>query len=166
MLTVRAEEASALVETLSAFTQDTWGVTPRLNLTYGVRWELTPAPAMRQPSGALPFTDPSAFAGLAGTPNVQILPTTQELWNTRYTQFAPRIGAAFRAGQSSVIRAGWGIFTTSPSAPRSTPSTAFRLIAGSSVPGHPPYRGQHAGLWASVCARFAIAFHDAMERGV
>src|SRR6185369_6647719 len=61
--------------------------TPRLNLTYGLRWELTPPPTARQSSAS------------AGAP-----------WHTRYTQFAPRIGAAFRAGQNSVIRAGWGVF--------------------------------------------------------
>jgi hypothetical protein len=92
VVSVHAEQASALVETLSVFAQDTWSVTPRLNLTYGLRWELTPAPAIRAPAG------------------LTMVSNTGELWKTRYTQFAPRIGAAFRAGQSSVIRAGWGIF--------------------------------------------------------
>jgi hypothetical protein len=108
-MSVRAEQASALVETLSAFAQDTWSVTPRLNVTYGVRWELTPAPAMRQPSGAFSIGG-SAFTAGALPASIPVLSPTDELWQTRYTQFEPRIGAAFRAGANSVIRAGWGIF--------------------------------------------------------
>ena len=37
-----APAGSSVIETFSAFSQDTWHVNPRLNLTYGVRWELTP----------------------------------------------------------------------------------------------------------------------------
>jgi hypothetical protein len=109
VMSARAEQASALVETLSAFAQDTWSVTPRLNITYGVRWELTPPPAMRQPSAAFDGTAPVFGAGLA-SPAVPLLATTQELWRTRYTQFEPRVGAAYRLGPRSVLRAGWGIF--------------------------------------------------------
>src|SRR5581483_4901580 len=50
--TTSADEASALVETLSIFAQDTWAVTPRLNFTYGFRWEITPPPAVREPAAA------------------------------------------------------------------------------------------------------------------
>jgi hypothetical protein len=32
------------------------------------------------------------------------------LWPTRYGQFAPRAGVAYRVGERSVVRAGWGIF--------------------------------------------------------
>ena len=106
----RAEQASALVETLSAFAQDTWSVTSRLNLTYGLRWELTPAPSMRQPSAAFPASCVPVFGVTPVLPSGPVLSPTEELWKTRYTQFAPRIGAAFRAGPRSVIRAGWGIF--------------------------------------------------------
>ena len=110
LVSVRAEQASALVETLSVFVQDTWSVTPRLNLTYGLRWELTPPPSMRQPSAAVASDSaPRAVPGSALAEH-PMLPAGDELWKTRYTQFAPRFGAAFRAGQSSVIRAGWGIF--------------------------------------------------------
>jgi len=79
----RADAASSLIETLSLFLQDTWRIHPRFTLTYGSRWELTPAP-----------TDPPSG----------------KIWPTRYTQFAPRIGSAWRVSPQSVLRAGWGIF--------------------------------------------------------
>ena len=97
------------METLSAFAQDTWSVTPRLNLTYGLRWELTPAPSMRQPA-SFSFGAASDFARAPSLSAIPMLSPAEELWKTRYTQIEPRIGAAFRAGQNSVIRAGWGIF--------------------------------------------------------
>jgi hypothetical protein len=110
VMSVRAEQASALVETLSVFVQDTWSVTPRLNLTYGLRWELTPPPALRQPSATVNPASAAAVSTVATPPGLGVLATNDELWKTRYAQFAPRFGAAFRAGRSSVIRAGWGIF--------------------------------------------------------
>ena len=110
IMSARADQASALVETLSAFAQDTWSVTPRLNLTYGLRWELTPPPAMRQPSAAYTNFGAPVFAGNPTPPYLLIVPPAQEPWQTRYTQFEPRLGAAFRIGPTSVIRAGWGIF--------------------------------------------------------
>jgi hypothetical protein len=108
IMTVQAEQASAMVETLSGFAQDTWSVTPRLNLTYGVRWELTPAPTMRQPSTISQFNVP-VFGDIPATYG-PALTAIDALWTTHYNQFAPRIGAAFRAGHNSVIRAGWGVF--------------------------------------------------------
>lgn len=98
----------SLIETMSFFAQDTWHVTPRLNLTYGVRWEFTPAPSYRnttgpEPPGVVTLPTPggsvSNFAS-GGTP----------VWKTRYSQFAPRLGAAWRLGNATVIRAGAGLF--------------------------------------------------------
>lgn len=90
--TSQADQASSLVESLSMFAQDTWRVTPQLTATYGLRWELTPAPAYRF-SG----TSPSAPAALP-------------LWPARYTQFAPRVGIAYGLTPATILRAGWGIF--------------------------------------------------------
>src|SRR5262249_4459610 len=93
-------QASSLVESLSAFAQDTWQIGPRFTATYGLRWELTPAPSYRV--GDVPRQPvvliPSSVSG--GSP----------LWPTRYTQIAPRVGIAYRLAAATVLRAGWGIF--------------------------------------------------------
>jgi hypothetical protein len=103
----RADQASSLIEMLSLFFQDTWRPNQRLSLTYGARWEITPAPALRQTSGAgggivLPGSGPG---------NVPFpVATSAQLWPTRYGQVAPRFGAAYRLTNRTVMRAGWGIF--------------------------------------------------------
>jgi outer membrane receptor protein involved in Fe transport len=104
-----AEAVSGIVETLSLFAQDTWRISPRLNLTYGLRWELTPPPAVREPAAALAATPLPGTAG-PNLPFLPVAPTTQAPWHTRYTQVAPRAGGAYRLSENSVVRAGWGIF--------------------------------------------------------
>lgn len=97
----QADQASSLVESLSMFAQDTWRVTPRLSATYGLRWELTPAPAYRlsgPPVSPAPSTSPLNA------------PTGLPLWPTRYSQVAPRIGIAYQLAPATILRAGWGIF--------------------------------------------------------
>jgi hypothetical protein len=90
-----AAAGTSVIETFSAFGQDTWHLSPRLNLTYGVRWELTPAPSYR-------VLNTSLLGRLS----------SESAWKTRYLQFAPRFGAAYRLSRdgSLVLRAGAGIF--------------------------------------------------------
>lgn len=113
VLSTQADQASSLIETLSSYVQDTWHPIQRLTLTFGLRWEITPAPSLRQtrisppmPSGAVvqsPAVPPTVTAWTAPT-------YAGPLWPTRYGQIAPRVGAAYRVGERSVVRAGWGVF--------------------------------------------------------
>ncbi|HEX8920345.1 MAG TPA: TonB-dependent receptor, partial [Pyrinomonadaceae bacterium] len=70
----------------SAYAQDTFRVTPRLSLTYGVRWELNPPP--REAQGNDPFT----VQGLDDVSALRLAPRGTPLWKTTYDNFAPRIG--------------------------------------------------------------------------
>ncbi len=105
-----AEQASSLVETLSLFVQDTWKVSQKLTLTYGMRWELTPAPAMRQAAKPVVTELWTEVTPLPGPAPNSLMPDAGALWPMRYTQFAPRAGAAYRLPGGSVLRAGWGVF--------------------------------------------------------
>jgi len=91
---------SAVVREISVFAQDTWRATPRLTLTYGLRWEISPAPTESRPAN---FFDP-----VTGTP----VSPQQSLWQSTYANFAPRAGIAFQPARDgrTVIRGGYGLY--------------------------------------------------------
>ncbi len=87
---------------LSLFAQDAWKVSPRLTLTYGMRWELNPAP-----TGSLPLY---TFTGYQNPAQMHVAPAGTELYATRFGNFAPRIAIAWQATPTTTLRAGYGIF--------------------------------------------------------
>jgi hypothetical protein len=84
----------------SVFAEDTWRVAPRLTLTYGLRWEISPGPV---PSAPANFLDPV---------NLSWNTVRQPLWKTDYANLAPRAGFALRPfhGDRTVIRGGFGLY--------------------------------------------------------
>lgn len=93
----------------SAFVQDEWRVNQRLSLSFGLRYEINPAPSDAEDN--LPYTI-DQVDNLATTKLV----TTQNgaAWKTTYNNFAPRLGIAYqlsnRAGWETVVRTGAGIY--------------------------------------------------------
>lgn len=92
-------------ENYSAFAQDTWRATPKLTLTYGVRYDLNFPPSS---DGALPY----AINGLDNPLTATLAPPGTKAFDTPYNNFAPRIGAAYTIDQNGglVVRAGFGVF--------------------------------------------------------
>src|SRR5574341_713392 len=92
-------------DNFSAFAQDTWKITRRLTLTYGLRWDVNTPPR---------GSDLAAFTGLENPSALKLAPKGTPLWETVHSNFAPRIGIAYqlsrRQGRETVIRGGFGIF--------------------------------------------------------
>ena len=90
---------------LFGFAQDKWQVTPKLTVDLGLRWEFYP-PAKPQFDGGFSNYDPTTnnlvIAGKGGNPSDLGL-------DKHYKDFAPRIGAAYRWNDKTVIRTGFGI---------------------------------------------------------
>lgn len=93
---------------LSLFGQDTWRINQRISLTYGLRWEVNPAP--REQNGHNPF----ALINVNDLPNLAFAPPGTSLYKTTYDNFAPRIGVAYQLskgkGRETVLRGGFGTF--------------------------------------------------------
>jgi len=88
----------------SVYARDQWQVNKSLTIDYGLRWEYYPIYS-HDHFGAVrfdPSTDNILVGGEGGVP-----------WNTGATaskkDFAPRLGAAYRLNEKTVIRAGYGI---------------------------------------------------------
>lgn len=122
----------------AAFIDDTWKVRPKLTLSLGLRYELTPpwtdtlnnlftvavphiygvanAPdtpyLVRQGNCTDPYAGPPPinirWPTVSAKCNNGLLPN--QLMNTSYTDFAPRVGIAYSPNSKTVIRTGWGVF--------------------------------------------------------
>jgi hypothetical protein len=105
-----AVESELRFDNLGVFGQDTWRISPRVTLTYGLRWDVDFAPS----SGSGP--DLLAVSGfdLSDLSKLQLAPAGTPVFNTRYGNIAPRLGVAWQISQApnweTVLRGGFGVF--------------------------------------------------------
>lgn len=97
--------------------QDTWKVTPKLTLNFGLRWERESGTA--ESHNRLTYFDPDAPSPLAGqVPGLALKGTLKftgdgnprTSTDTPYTAFSPRVGLAYALDDRTTLRAGYGIF--------------------------------------------------------
>jgi len=92
------------IHNVSWFVQDTWRVNRRVTLTLGLRHEINPPPS----GSTLPYT----LNSIDNLLTASLAPPNTPLYETRYGNFAPRAGIAWRLNQAGdfVLRAGGGMF--------------------------------------------------------
>jgi hypothetical protein len=91
------------------FAQDEWRVFPKVSLSLGLRWDINTAP-----HNAI-GPDPLVVQGNISDPaSLTLAPRGTPLYETSYSNFAPRVGVAWVAransGWETVVRTGGGIF--------------------------------------------------------
>jgi hypothetical protein len=135
LITETGPPSQLLAQALSLYAQDTWRMTPRLTVTYGLRWELDPAPSAR---GA---TTLASWTNVSNPSELSLAPIGTPLWATTYGNFAPRVGAAYRLTEKGdfVVRGGAGIFYDTGVGSSATvgveyPNTASGYVPSVSVP--------------------------------
>ena len=89
---------------LHFYGQDSYRVTPRLTLNYGIRYEYQS-----------PFTEANNFISNFDPASGQILlagrgSNSRSLVNARKNDFGPRVGVAYQLNSKTVVRAGFGLY--------------------------------------------------------
>jgi hypothetical protein len=94
------------------YAMDTWQLTRSLTLNLGLRYELPGAVAERNnrttvllPNALDPYTGITGTESLVDTPIYH----SRNVLVPQHDLFAPRVGFAYRAGATTVVRAGYGI---------------------------------------------------------
>src|SRR5262249_38691697 len=105
-----AQQSNALLsQNFSLYGQDTWKITPRLTLMYGLRWDVNPPP-----KGKNAANDPFTVVGLDNPATLTLAPRATPLYETTYGIVAPRLGLAYQLGGrpnwGATLRAGFGVF--------------------------------------------------------
>lgn len=106
---------------MAVYSQNDWKATQKLTLNLGLRYEVQPGPTERYnhiygvdltksnpyASGlSVPNGDPLGGMGAIAFPGVNGY--SRNLWDTQWNNISPRIGAAYRLTNSTVLRGGYG----------------------------------------------------------
>ncbi len=109
-ITLGTQERFIYTHTGSGFVEDSWQVTPKLNVNLGLRYDYQQPYYTNDPN--LSIFDPSSTTGLvvasggSGTP--------QYIYESNKADLSPRIGLSYQALQGTVVRANFGFYYDQP----------------------------------------------------
>jgi hypothetical protein len=113
VLGIRQADYATQYKAFSLFGQDTWKLTPRLTLTYGLRWEVNPAPSGKNGKNPLTVANLGDLHRLDFS-DLQLAPTGTPIYDTTWGNVAPRLGIAYQLvkapGHETMVRGGFGVF--------------------------------------------------------
>jgi hypothetical protein len=108
--------ASLRSQEMSAYAQDTWRLTPKLTVNYGVRYDLF-TPQLEAHNHMTNFDTGTGKLVLPNEGGSDPAFKTRSLTNTNKRDFAPRLGLAYKLGENGTLRASYGIFFVNDLAP-------------------------------------------------
>ncbi len=86
------------------YAQDTWRVTPKLQLNYGLRWEMVFPEKVNAPGNGGQLDLRTGLINVFGVGGV----SDHGIQDMNWKNFAPRLGATYQLNQKTVVRAGYG----------------------------------------------------------
>lgn len=106
--TGQSKSTDMLFRAISFYGLDAWRLGNHVVLTYGLRWDSNVAPSGRNGTTLATFNNIQDHP----TNSLSLAPPGTPLWNTTYSNFAPRAGIAYRMDWMGdlVIRGGAGLF--------------------------------------------------------
>jgi len=108
-VTIGDPERTVYINTFSAFAQDSYQLTKKLNINFGLRYDYVQPfhDSKKDLSVFRPDIVPSTGLAVQGD-------QVSSLYNPYYTSVSPRIGANYQLAQHTVIRAGAGLYYDTP----------------------------------------------------
>ena len=112
--------AALAAKYVAFYSQNDWKVTPKLTLNLGLRYEVQPGPTERyNRASSLDLSLPNTYAAglsLPGSPLAGmgerifagVNGESRNIWDTQWNNISPRVGFAYRLGNSLVLRGGYG----------------------------------------------------------
>ena len=108
--TVGTTERFLYTHTGSAFVEDSWQLSPKLNVNLGLRYDYQ-QPFYPNPANTSIF-DPSSSTGLVVTGTGSGSPAYD--YNNNRLDFSPRVGLSYQINPSTVVRANYGLYFDQP----------------------------------------------------
>ncbi len=109
-ITLGTQERYIYTHTGSGFAQDSWQLSPKMNISLGLRYDYQ-QPFYTNPPN-LSIFDPNSATGLvvaSGGPG-----TPKYIYNSNKLNFSPRVGFSYQALPGTVVRANFGVYFDQP----------------------------------------------------